>query len=149
MTHNLTDPRRRRTRPVDLEAATRLANETLSFRLGTTTRDEIQAQTGQLLAVITELSRSPTTGADKEGRSLRGEAADLVQSAPKGQAIVFSAFTYMRSSALFLRRYVAYAQEVTSQPEDGAIASRADPEPRPPSGLATIGQRNWLAGVAG
>ncbi|MFH9649054.1 hypothetical protein ACH4MU_30000 [Streptomyces albidoflavus] len=121
----------------------------MSFRLGTTTRDEIQARTEQLVAVITRLTRSPTTGADKEGRSLRDEAVDLVTDAPKGQVLVFSAFTYMRSSALFLRRYVAYAQEVTGQPEDGAIASRADPEPRRPSGLATVGQIQWLSGVAG
>ncbi|MBT3160586.1 hypothetical protein KQH42_27800 [Streptomyces sp. CHA1] len=149
MTHNLTDRSQPTAQPVNTEAATRLVDEVLALQLDTTTRAEMHARTGRLTDEITRLTRSSRAGVDMEGRSLRAEADDLVRRAPDHQAIVFSTFTYMRSLALFLRRYVAYAQEVTSQPEDGAIAPRADPEPRPPSGLATIDQRSWLAGVAG
>ncbi|MFD5182686.1 hypothetical protein ACFWMQ_08635 [Streptomyces sp. NPDC058372] len=148
MTHNLTNRSRRRAQPVNTEA-TRLVDEVLALQLDTTTRAEMHARTGQLTEEIIRLTRSASTGADLEGRSLRAEADDLVRKAPDHQALVFSAFTYMRSLALFVRCYVAYAQEVTSQPEDGAIAPRADPAPRPPSGLATAGQRHWLTGVAG
>ncbi len=149
MTHNPTDRPRRRTQPVNINASMQLANESLSLRLGTTTLSAIRTQTDELVDTINRLTRSPTTGADTKGRQLRQEAAELVRGVPDEFALAYSSFSYMRVLALLLRRLAEYTEEVASEQGGGAIAPRADPAPRLPRGLATIGQRQWLAGVAG
>ncbi|QHC18907.1 hypothetical protein GR131_27660 [Streptomyces sp. GF20] len=132
-----------------MASATQLVDEVLALQLSTTTRAEIESRKSALSREIDAFTRNAASGADVEGRLLRIEADSLRASAPGEPALAFSAFTYVQNAARLLRRLVAHHGEVAAQPEDGAIASRADPEPRRPSGLATVGQIQWLSGVAG
>ncbi|MFB6500530.1 DUF6415 family natural product biosynthesis protein [Streptomyces sp. NPDC002466] len=91
--------------PLDVESALRAADEALALRLGTVTRQEIDARTGELRGHVVLLADAVLDHArTAAARSVRWEADQLLASTPRDGALVFGAYQHLRDLARMLRR---------------------------------------------
>ncbi|MER5632196.1 hypothetical protein [Streptomyces nitrosporeus] len=149
MTHPPTETREA---SLDPGAATRIADEALSFQLGTTTRPAIDRQTRLLVGQVEAFFEAGLPEDDTEAEKQRREITALLNSSPAPQDPAFSAHTYMRALGRVLRRQVRQYEERQvggDNEECGLAAGRDSGRPagtyRVPSGLATLAAQRWLS----
>ncbi|MET9918388.1 DUF6415 family natural product biosynthesis protein [Streptomyces sp. NPDC006435] len=91
--------------PLNVESSLRAADEALALRLGTVTRQEIDARTGELRGHVVLLADAVLDHArTAAARSVRWEADQLLASTPRDGALVFSAYQHLRDLARMLHR---------------------------------------------
>ncbi|MFF9346660.1 hypothetical protein [Streptomyces sp. NPDC014734] len=160
MTH---PPNETREAPLDLDVATRIANDALACQLGTTTREAIDSLSDRLVEQIEAFFDEGLPEAEAEAAQQREEIQALLERAPDRDAPTFSAHTYMRALGRVLRRHIAQyeerhegaGQEQKAQVQDGG-SEPADPDAgqpsgmyRAPSGLTGAAKGRWFSLTGG
>ncbi|MEU8735913.1 hypothetical protein [Streptomyces halstedii] len=147
--------------PLNLDAATRLADEALSFQIGTTTRLAMDDVTVRLVEQVEAFFEEGLPEDESEAAAQRKEIRTLLERCPDGEDPAFSAWTYMRALGRVLRRHVTqyrHRHEHQAQKANGQEGNGISPEPVPgqpsgtyrvPSGLATAVTRRRLSLTGG
>ncbi|MFD3959139.1 hypothetical protein ACF1D2_32245 [Streptomyces bacillaris] len=105
--------------PLNPEEADRTADEALGLQLGTTTRDEIDEYTRLLSKLVIAFSGAVQAAGGIGARGSWLEAAQVLESGPRDDSLVFNAWAHARDVARVLRGLVT---EYRNQMEESVPA---------------------------